>query len=415
MAANGLPSQPIDVVGELNEISPIGNPAEIFMNLFQGLSKVVIENISKQQAADAASSDEFDEEPVQKKMQKKIQLDSTGAKIEQVAKQTEESLQKVKAEVESKVNEIPKLVEEVANKTKLENLMPHKTPEIMKQVVSKIQAKEAEVKSLAQAEVKTITNAAKDLKEKVNVIIKKSTIPGEEKVVKTAETLVKEVPSKEEIVQSVKTVINQTIDFVDPSKKMKDEDVLTEMDVKLKKLEQDIEKNLNMNVFESEKFHNVKEKFQADFDDMKEKFVDKLEKFSEGLKTYSEKISENKNNKKVRSTTQRCVDGKGDGCYYDLDESVSTADMDTRLVDLNKNIMVNLNSTVFEHHKFHRSKSHFIHEYKKAKHVYLMKLNKIAAEIEDFVKKAKSKRKDDKMTVKKEEDGFLYRNEQSLF
>lgn len=415
MAANGLPSQPIDVVGGLNEISPIGNPAEIFMNLFKGLSKVVIENISKQQATEAASSEEFDDEPVQEKMQKKIQLNNTKAKIEQIAKQTEESLQKVKAEVESKVNEIPKLVEEVANKTKLENLMPHKTPEIMKQVVSKIQAKEAEVESLAQAEVKTITNAAKDLKEKVNVIIKKSTIPGEEEVLKTVETFIKEAPSKEEIAKSVKTVINQTVDFVDPSKKMKDEDVLTEMDVKLKNLEKVIEKNLNMSVFEAEKFHNIKEKFQADFDDMKEKFVDKLEKFSEGLKTYSEKISENRNNKKVRSTTQKCVDGKGDGCYYDLDESLSTSDMDTRLVDLNKSIMSNLNSTVFEHHKFHRSKSHFIHEYKKAKHVYLMKLNKIAAEISDFVKKAKSKRKDDKLTVKKEEDGFLYRNEQSLF
>ena len=393
MMANGLPSQMMDAsISDMN--SPIGNPAEIFMSLFKGLSKVVIENLSKQ--TESANTDDTDDEPIQKKF-----LSFSADSQANVSKQVEEKIQQLKSEVTNQVIEIPKVVAqkteesaqkvkteienkvaEIINKTNLDTL-PHKTPELIKQVISKLQTKEADAKALADANFTAV-------REKVNVVIKKSSIP-------------------EEIARPVEKLINKTSSvFVDACARLKEEN-LAEIDRKLKKLEKQIEKNLNMSVFEVEKFHNAKERFQGDFERLKENFTSSLEKFADGLKKYTEKISVEKR------TVPKCADGGQEDCVYDLDESMSTADMDSKLVDLNKNIMANLNSSVFEHHKFHRSKSHFIHEYKKAKHVYLQKLSKISAEITDFVGKAKSKKTSDKATVKKEEDGFLYRNEQSLF
>ena len=59
MMANGLPSQMMDAsISDMN--SPIGNPAEIFMSLFKGLSKVVIENLSKQ--TESANTDDTDDD-----------------------------------------------------------------------------------------------------------------------------------------------------------------------------------------------------------------------------------------------------------------------------------------------------------------------------------------------------------------
>lgn len=229
-------------------------------------------------------------------------------------------------------------------------------------------------------------------------------LENQEKSLDTETNLISELEKKNLKLSDTLTMLNDTV--------MNDTKlVIEDLDTELKSLEEDIERNLNLSVFDSDLNSKARDKFKNDYESLKSQFVEKLKSFEKVLIDYAQKIY-TEVTQVVEKKSHRC---DGDDCVYDLDESVSSQDMNVKVRFFEENILRSLNSTLFAHHKFHRSRSHFIHEYKKAKHRYMMQLRKISNEIDTFTKKANSKNRADKEVVNREEDGFLYRNENSLF
>jgi hypothetical protein len=210
-----------------------------------------------------------------------------------------------------------------------------------------------------------------------------------------------------ELVDKIVQVANETKKLMTPERREEEEEgrSLEEIELKLNELDAKIKERLNMSLFGDEKYEETRLYFENEFKGLKSKFMKGVEGLAKDVGEFATKMGGGQVASRAYSE-EEAVAG---------DEKQVISKIDEKISELEESIRNNLNLTVFEHHKFHRSKAAFVKAYKETKFAFLKRMGAIEKEIAEFTEKALSKNAADKKLANRFEESLLYRNEQSLF
>jgi len=212
-----------------------------------------------------------------------------------------------------------------------------------------------------------------------------------------------------ELVDKIVQVANETKKLMTPGRREEDEEgrSLEEIELKLNALDAKIKERLNMSLFDDDKYEETRLYFENELKGLKSKFMKGVDGLAKDIGEFAAKVGGGQVASRAYSEEEAAAVAG--------DEKQVISKIDEKISELEESIRNNLNLTVFEHHKFHRSKAAFVRAYKETKFAFLKRMGAIEKEIAEFTEKALSKNAADKKLANRFEESLLYRNEQSLF